>query len=240
MAWVQSLLDVLFPRPCVGCGLDRKGQGEFLCELCRDHVPFILPPFCTTCGRPAEMEYAYPTEEFECGLCRKNTYRFDRARSLGVYTSVLKELVHFFKYRSHPGAIREITSLLEQHLDPLEEHYQDLQVVWVPLHRRKLKERGFDQSYVLARQMARLCRLPVVEGTLVRVRDTSPQARKNRTERMANVRGAFQVARPEAVAGRRLLVVDDVFTTGATVNEVTKVLKQAGAERVDVFTLARA
>lgn len=240
MLWVQNLLDVLFPRPCVACGLDRKGEGEYLCGLCRDHTPFILPPLCHTCGRPGEMEYEYPTEDFQCGLCRKQTYRFDRARSLGVYTSVLKELVHFFKYQRHPGAIRDITSLLEQHLGQNGETFSGLEVVWVPLHRSKLKARGFDQSYVLARQVARLAGCPLLEDTLVRLRDTLPQAKKTRTERMENVRGAFEVARPEAVAGRALLVVDDVFTTGATVNEVTKVLKKAGANRVEVFTLARA
>lgn len=240
MVWIRKLFDVLFPRPCIGCDGDRNGGGEFLCELCRDHVPFILPPFCATCGCPGEMEYEYPTKDFECGLCRKNTYRFDRARSLGVYASVLKELVHFFKYQRHPGAIREIAPLLEQYLREHNETHAGLEVVWVPLHPDKLKERGFDQSYVLADRLARLCGLPLVEGALRRVRDTPPQARKTRAERMENVKGAFEVVRPEWVSGRRLLVVDDVLTTGATMNEVAKVLKRAGADRVEAFTLARA
>ncbi|MGP0629205.1 double zinc ribbon domain-containing protein [Nitrospina sp. 32_T5] len=240
MVWIRNLFDVLFPRPCIGCGGRRLDDGEFLCGLCRDHVPFILPPFCATCGQPGEMEYEYPTEDFECGLCRKNTYRFDRARSLGVYGSVLKELVHFIKYQSHPGAIGDIASLIEQNLKESGETYSGLEIIWVPLHRHKLKERGFDQSYVLADRLARLCNLPLVEGSLCRVRDTPPQARKTRAERMENVKGAFKVTCPERIAGRRLLVVDDVFTTGATVNEVAKVLKRAGADRVEVFTLARA
>lgn len=240
MLWVQNLLDLLFPRPCVGCGLDRKGEGEYLCGLCRDHIPFILPPLCHTCGCPGEMEYEYPTADFQCGLCRKQAYRFDRARSLGVYTSVLKELIHFFKYQRHPGAIREILSLLEQYQDLHGERWAGLEVVWVPLHRNKLKARGFDQSYVLARQVARLAHRPLLEGALARVRETPPQTQKTRAERMENVRGAFEVVHGSAVAGRDLLVVDDVFTTGATVNEAARVLKKAGANRVEVFTLARA
>ena len=112
-------------------------------------------------------------------------------------------------------------------------------MVSVPLHRNKLKQRGYDQSFLLAREVARILKRPLVDHALCRVRDTESQARKNRKERMENVRGAFEVIRLEEVVGRRLLLVDDVFITGATVDEVSKVLKKNQAETVHVYTLAR-
>jgi len=113
-------------------------------------------------------------------------------------------------------------------------------VASVPLHVKKLKERGFDQSFVLAHKIAEILDLPLLVRPLKRIRETFPQARKNRAERFQNVRGAFEVVDTEAVFDRNILLVDDVFTTGSTVNEVARVLKQAKAGSVQVFTLARA
>lgn len=237
---LDQFLDILFPRPCVACKLGRKGVGPFLCALCLAHLPVIAPPLCGTCGRPGEMDYDYPDPEFECGLCRKKTYRFDRARSLGRYDTSLKALIHAFKYQGHPGALSEITSIMDRGLGPQVDLYDGFYVVHVPLHRSKLKQRGFDQSFLLAREVARILNRPLLDQAVSRIRDTESQARKNRKERIENVRGAFQVIRPEEVAGRNLLLVDDVFTTGSTVDEVTRVLKKSRAKAVHVYTLARA
>jgi len=151
---LDQFLDVLFPRPCVACGLGRKGVGPFLCGLCLAHLPVIAPPLCGTCGRPGDMDYDYPDPEFECGLCRKQTYRFDRARSLGRYDTVLKALIHAFKYQGHPGALSEMVPILERALRNQKNSYNGFYVISVPLHRSKLKQRGFDQSYLLAREVA--------------------------------------------------------------------------------------
>ncbi len=237
---LDQVLDIVFPRPCIACGLGRNGVGPFLCDLCLAHLPVIAPPLCGTCGCPGEMDYDYPNPEFQCGLCRKQTYRFDRARSLGRYDTVLKALIHAFKYQGHPGALSEITPILERGLRGQEDFYAGFDVLPVPLHPSKLRQRGFDQSFLLGREVARILNLPLKESALSRVRDTESQARKNRKERMENVRDAFQVVRPEDVAGRKLLLVVDVFTTGATVDEVTRVLMKCKARLVYVYTLARA
>lgn len=236
----ESIVNTVFPRSCVGCGLSRKNGGDFLCGLCRNDIFVIDDPLCATCGIPADIDYDYPDEGFECGWCRKGGFRFDRARSLGLYDSVLKELIHFFKYRNQPGAIGEIELFLRKYFETRREEYQGYFVASVPLHVKKLKERGFDQSFVLSHKVAEILDLPLLVQPLKRIRETFPQARKNRTERFQNVRGAFEVVRPEMVSGNNILVVDDVFTTGSTVNEVTRILKKAQAERVQVFTLARA
>ena len=236
----ETVVNAVFPRSCVGCGLSRENGGSYLCGLCRDDIFVIDDPMCETCGMPADIDYDYPAEGFECGWCRKGGYRFDRARSLGLYDSVLKELIHFYKYRNQPGVIEEIKPFLSGYFKACREEYQGYAVTSVPLHVKKLKQRGFDQSFVLAQTIAKILGLPHLTRPLKRIRETLPQARKNRAERYQNVRGAFEVVSPETVFKRSILLVDDVFTTGSTVNEVTRVLKKAKADRVQVFTLARA
>lgn len=113
-------------------------------------------------------------------------------------------------------------------------------MVSVPLHFNKLKERGFDQSFVLAQAVAQVLNLPILVRPISRIRETPPQAKQSRAERAKNFRGAFQVMPPEGVAGKDVLLVDDVMTTGSTVNEVARVLKRAGTHCAHVFTLARA
>lgn len=236
----QMIVDAVFPRRCVGCDLSRKNGGDFLCGLCRDDIFMIDDPLCNTCGTPADIDYDYPEEGFDCGLCRKGEYRFDRARSFGLYHSVLRELIHFYKYRNQPGAIGEIEPLLRQYFEPRRREYQGYAVASVPLHVRKLKARGFDQSFILAHCIAEILELPLLVRPVKRIRETDPQTRKSRFERSINVKGAFAIEAPEEIRHRSILLVDDVFTTGSTVNEVTRVLKKADAKAVQVFTLARA
>ena len=217
-----------------------KEVGPFLCDPCRAGIIFIENKYCFRCGFPADISYEYPLAEFKCGPCRDGNFAFDRARSLGLYDSVLKSLIRHFKYRKQPGAMKEIVPLLAAHFSASGENYQGFHIVPIPLHTDKLRERGFDQSYLVARQMAGLLGLPFWDSLLMRVKATESQARMKKNERRKNVRGAFSLIRPEEAQGRDFLLVDDVFTTGSTVNEAAKVFKRAGAGRVYVFTLARA
>ena len=136
--------------------------------------------------------------------------------------------------------INEIEPFLRDYFETRREEYQGYTVASVPLHVKKLKERGFDQSFVLAHKISEILGLPYLIRPLKRIRETLPQARKNRAERFKNVRGAFEVVNSEMVFDKNILLIDDVFTTGSTVNEVTQVLKKARASSVQVFTLARA
>ena len=136
--------------------------------------------------------------------------------------------------------MKDIVPLLAGYFEKKDESWEGFYVAPVPLHFRRMKARTFDQSFLLAREVARTLSLPLANGLLLRVKDTESQAKKTRVERAKNIKGAFQVNRPERVAGLDILLVDDVLTTCATANEAAKVLKRAGAGRVDVFTLARA
>ncbi len=234
-----TVMGGLFPQNCINCEGETEGDGEYLCELCRKDIQFIQSPYCNSCGAPAELSYDYPTENFECGSCRDKMFAFDRARSLGLYDAGLKKLIHHFKYQSQPGVMREIAPLLQAFFSARDEIGPEFYVSPVPLHFRKMKERTFDQSFLIAKEVARQLSLPLANGLLRRVKDTDSQARKTKTDRAKNIKGAFQVDRPDCVAGKDILLVDDVLTTGATVNEAARVLKRAKAARVYVFTLAR-
>ncbi|OGW28203.1 MAG: hypothetical protein A3K09_00200 [Nitrospinae bacterium RIFCSPLOWO2_12_FULL_47_7] len=137
---------------------------------------------------------------------------FDRARSLGIYDSVLKQLIHHFKYRKQPGAMKEIVPLIETRFPASGEVYEGFHVVPVPLHIDKLRERRFDQSYLIAKAVAQRLRLPLCDDLLIRSKPTESQTRKHRSERLKNVRGAFRLNRLDVVAGKDILLVDDVFT----------------------------
>lgn len=235
----DAFMDGLFPQNCVHCEGARQRGGDYLCGLCRKEIVFIGPPYCNCCGAPAELSYDYPTENFACGLCRSKPFAFDRARSLGLYDAGLKKLIHHFKYRPQAGVMREIAPLMRDYFAGLDASWNGFYVSPVPLHFRKMKERTFDQSFLIAREAARILNLPLANGLLRRIRDTDSQAKKTKQDRAKNIKGAFHVDRPDRVAGKNILLVDDVFTTGSTVNEAARVLKRAHADRVDVFTLAR-
>ena len=235
----RKLLDFVFPQNCISCDGKISESECLLCASCKADIGFIRQPHCFQCGVPADLSYAYPHEEFVCGDCRKSPFQFDRARSLGFYDTVLRTTIHHFKYRRQMGVLTEMDLLLEKYFTENPDFCKGFTVSHIPLHFNKMKERGFDQAFLIARQVARVLKLPLEGGLLRRVNATSPQASMTRAERSRNIKGAFEVNRPEWVAGKNILLVDDVFTTGATVNEAAKTLKKEGAGKVYVFTLGR-
>lgn len=238
--FIGLALDGLFPRPCVACEKERDRESAFLCAPCRGGIRHIVSPFCGLCGQPGEMDYQYPHEDFVCGLCRLQPYAFKQARSLGYYESSLKRLILHLKYRKQPGVMAEIRPLLKRYFQNKRADYQGFAVVPVPLYEKRMKARGFDQAYLIAREVAGILGLPVLSSSLTRIRDTPFQASLARHKRLDNIKGAFAAQRPGQLAGRKILLVDDVLTTGSTCNEAAKVIKQSKADRVHVFTLARA
>ncbi len=199
----------------------------------------LASPVCACCGRRVGSGLAGDTL---CGHCRERPPAFDMARAAFAYQGSLREVVHCFKYRGKTQLARPLGRLLHTAYRRFwQERPVDL-ILPVPLYRRRLRERGFNQALLLVRgwQRGDGPSLPPVDGgVLVRARATASQAGLDRRARCANIAGAFAVRLPERVAGRRVLVVDDVLTTGATVEECARALKANGAERVDVLTLAR-
>jgi len=175
-------------------------------------------------------------EQGRCALCRRGVRGFDAAYSFGFYEDALRELIHLFKYGRVQTLAAPLGRLLTRAL-PLDQNFDV--IVPMPLHWRKRWQRGFNQSELLAREIARRTHLPVRKA-LRRVRYTNAQAGLTNAKRRENVSGAFRARKSPALAGRRVLLVDDVMTTGATAASGARALKLAGAKQVTLLTLARA
>jgi ComF family protein len=225
-----------------------------LCQSCLERVEPVPEPICKICGVPLLAWLSDVSviglgvrdgQGAKCRACVDSPPHFSRARSVTLYypgrnedSQLVPSIIRRHKYGRDQSLSRALVECLEANL-PLNEDDYDL-VIPVPLHRRRLWWRGFNQAALLGLAIARKlgCRVDVT--VLKRIRDTPPQTSKNSSERRQNVRGAFAVTRPGRVANRTLLLVDDVMTTGATVNECARALLAAGARRVEVLTLARA
>lgn len=234
---VASILDTLLPPRCHGCGGPLHGKGGAdLCDGCRSGMKVISPPLCIRCGIPF---VSYGGGDHLCGECSSSPPRFSAARSALVYEGVTASMIHELKYGGKTVRRRVLADLVMEFLgDELKTWGVDL-VLPVPLHPRRLRTRGFNQALLLAEVMAGRLSLPLERSLLERVRETPSQTSLSRDERLRGLRGAFAVSRPSRVEGRTVLVVDDVMTTGATLNECAALLFSAGAREVYAVSVAR-
>jgi ComF family protein len=235
------LVDVILPRHCHHCGQPIASEGrESFCDTCWSSIRLIKPPYCPRCGQPfrSPLALAY-SPEHQCGTCRAQPPPFDHARAIGHYEGPLRQAIHLLKYRGKLHLKQPLLQLAVEHFDA---HFPGTSfdaIIPVPLHRERLMQREFNQAAVLAQGLACHLHVPVLEQLLVRVRLTRPQVELSGSERRQNVKQAFAVTNSAALKGKLVLAVDDVLTTGATLAEVARTLKVAGAKQVDVFALAR-
>lgn len=232
---MTAWMDLLFPRVCAGCGAEVAEAGRHLCWDCLSDLQFIQPPFCDRCGDPVAGRVDHA---FTCPLCAARRAGFDRARSVVRYEGAVASAIRNLKYNHHLWVVPDLADLLDA---AVRVHFPDLAfdlVSWVPLHHARRRHRGFNQSAELARALARRlgCR---ARATARRVRPTPSQTRLTVPGRADNVRDAFRARSPSGLQGRRVLLVDDVMTTGATTNECAAALKDGGAVSVSVITVAR-
>jgi ComF family protein len=215
------------------------GQGSF-CDDCWRMIRLITPPYCPCCGEPFRSPMALTSSpEYRCGACRAQPPHFDHARAIGRYEGPLRQAIHQFKYR---GKLHLKQPLLRLALEHFDTHFPTTvfdAIIPAPLHRERLMQREFNQATVLAKGLAHYLHVPMLEQLLVRVRSTRPQVELSGRERRQNVKQAFAVTDAAALEDKQVLVVDDVFTTGATLGEIARTIKVAGARQVDVFALAR-
>jgi len=219
-------LDLLFPKRCVGCGR----EGEFICDFCQHSVDRIFPPICPRCGRPQPGGVLCPS-------CISWQAAVDGIRSPFCFSGVIREAVHQLKYRN----LRALSAKLAGYLRDFLADYPlnvDL-IVPVPLHPKRLRERGYNQTALLARDLGKLTGLPVAGNSLIRRQHTLPQAKTvSVTERRKNVAGIFHCADVK-INNKQVLLIDDVSTSGATMDACARALKDAGATSVWGLALAR-
>jgi len=231
----RGLLDVIYPPRCEACGRLRR---ELICEDCRNAIEFIRPPVCGVCGVPFDPgAKAAPL----CADCRGHRRMFAMARSAAYYSGPLVEAIWQFKYHCQMALWRPLgrfmAASLESPAASLEAGSVDV-VCPVPLHESRERERGFNQSELLAEVVAEATGKPL-RRLLVRTRPTLPQVDLPAKSRAANVRGAFSADLHEVIDGQVVLLIDDLFTTGATMTECARALRRAGAREARVLTLAR-
>jgi ComF family protein len=227
-------LDLLLPPLCLSCRAPVARQGG-LCANCWGAVHFLSAPTCACCGTPF-------AEEIEAGLhcaaCLADPPAFDRARAVFRYDEASRGLVLSFKHADRPGLARFFAPWLARAASELLAN-ADL-IVPVPLHRWRLLHRRYNQAALLGMGLAKRSGIRCIPDLLKRTRHTAPQGMKGREERERNVKGAIKMAKSAGlIEGKRILLVDDVLTTGATLGECVRIMRQSGAAGVDVVTLAR-
>ena len=235
--WLDAGLSFFYPEVCQACGEARAKPDEgFVCAGCRLGIRPIKPPFCDRCGLPYEGDITAP---FECGNCREMKLHFRQARSAVVATGLAREIIHRYKYQQALWFEPFLADLLVRAAEPvLRSEAWDL-IVPVPLHPLKKREREFNQAERLARCLGQATGLPVDAGLLRRVEFTRTQTLLTRPERAANVRRAFALVPGRRLYGQRVVLLDDVMTTGATTSACARALQKAGAGEICVWTVAR-
>jgi ComF family protein len=239
MRIVRRILDIFFPTSCSYCN-SSIGDSEipYFCPACWSDFTLMIGPTCPHCGRffdsPETLAYS---PDHRCRACRQEPPLFDQALSVGYFEGPLREAIHQFKYRPCSALGRPLGRWMAGNVRPVIDI--DL-VIPIPLHATRLRQRGFNQALLLAHELTTMFSLTLCFDNLVRIRSTRPQVELSGDERLRNVKEAFALKRPGDLNGKSVLLVDDVFTTGATMQECAKVLKKAGAGHVTALTLARA
>ena len=222
----SAAVELLFPARCVGC----NQEGAFLCSACEESLPVLKPPYCLVCSQPGRLTLRL------CSNCRAAPLQIEGIRAPYRMEGAVRKAIHALKYQG----VRAVAPTLGQLLVPFlaQEGLEGDLLVPVPLHPKRERQRGYNQSLLLAQAVGRATGLAVEPRALTRVTSVPSQVSLRAEERRANVAGAFR-AEPESVAGRRILVIDDVCTTGATLEACALALKEARAVSVWGLALAR-
>ncbi len=208
------------------------GQVHYLCDACWEQIEFLKPPWCQICGLPRWSA--------TCAGCREQPPLFGKLRAIAFYEPTLREAIHLMKYEKKQVISKHLVQLLQAHLpaDLASTDYDFL--LPVPLHANRFRQRGFNQAEQIAQGVAKTSGVPVRTDILVRIRDTVPlSSLHSREERRESIAGAFEVQSLDSIQNRKILLIDDIFTTGTTINEALKVLQVANPNCVDVLTLTR-
>lgn len=229
----KMAVDALLPPRCLACGTAVESSGA-LCATCFGGFTFIAAPMCRVCGIPLEAAHG---DELICGGCLRERPDFNRARAVFIYDATSRGLLLAFKHGDRTDAGVHLARWMRRAGEPLIESCDV--IVPVPLHRWRLLWRAYNQAALLANALGKLSGKSTVPDALIRTRATPSQGHMDRGARRRNVKDAFRVNRARAILGKKVLLIDDVLTTGATVEACTRALLAAGAQAVDVLVLGR-
>lgn len=228
---MNFLIELLFPRRCPICDKPVDKMGRYVCKKCQDNIEYIESPYCLKCGKSLKEE----TEEY-CEDCKNLAHIFDRGRALYEYDSI-KASVYRFKYENRREYAEFFGKQLARKLGEEIKNWNVDAIVPIPLHKEREKKRGYNQAVLIARALGRELNIPVEEKLVYRIKPTVPQKELKGKERQNNLKNAFKIGRND-VKLKTIIVVDDVYTTGATMDEMAHCLKCAGIHRIYCISLA--
>jgi ComF family protein len=234
----SGILDILYPKNCILCktGIFDEENQFYLCENFLANIKRNLPPFCLNCGRHLEKD---EIDDTNCKQCRKRQFYFDCSWSVCIFDDIIKDLIHKFKYSNKTRLAKMFAKLIFDFLTIFNLTFIEYSIMLpVPLHPVRLREREYNQCEILAKELQRFIPIMILTKDVIRIRNTKPQVLLDRQERWKNIKDAFQIKRPENFKSKNVLIIDDLITTGATVSELARTLKDAGANKVSVLTLA--
>ena len=228
----KFILDLFFPKYCLGCG----SEGKYLCEDCLSTVDILAYQFCPGCQKRVE-------DGKVCPSCKKYLKLNGLYFASPYQNRLVKQMINKFKYEPFAKELKEALShLIITHFqlcNKKESDFSDFLLIPVPLERKRLKWRGFNQSEEIGKELAKFLKIPLLSNVLNKIRETPPQMELSAEQRKENIKGAFVVKNKEPIIRRKILLIDDVYTTGSTMQECVRVLKDAGAKEVWGVTVAR-
>lgn len=238
--YIHAFLDLFYPRACLHCNRKLNDSYErYLCESCKREIPYVNHSCCIRCGASLGPHITSGVKE-GCAACKGKYLPFNTIISATYYDDVMKTLIHKFKYARQKFLACLLNDILITN-ERLKEAIPDIDVIVpVPLHWLKKMLRGFNQSELLSQGIQRHFSKPIAINNLCRIKKTASQTQLSKNQRQINIHNAFFVNHPESFKGKKVLLVDDVLTTGVTASECSKKLKEAGAGAVHLLILATA
>lgn len=222
---------MIYPVRCPFCDEPVAGMRELICGGCLSKLEFVKQPYCMKCGKQLTGQEEY------CSDCSAGSHRFDGGRSLLVYKGAVKKSIYRFKYKGRKEYARAYAALVENQMQAFFEQVKPDALVPVPLHRARRRIRGYNQSELLARHIGRRMGVPVRTKLVVRSRNTVPQKNLDLSGRQNNLKKAFKLYRND-VKLNTIIIIDDIYTTGSTMDALTVVLRRAGVEKIYFLTLS--
>jgi ComF family protein len=227
----MAAFDLLIPPVCVGCSQKLDDGKAMLCAKCSAKIKAVSPHGCPKCGSPLE--------EGHCAACHDFNYDFDLARAVYSYDEPLTSMIHNLKYREHTKSTGFLAKGIAGYISEQPQYQNSDFITAVPLHPVRKRERGYNQSELIARKVSKLTGIKYIEA-VKRSRYTASQTMLHKEQRLHNLNGAFRINRKADLRGKSIILLDDVFTTGSTINEISKTLHAAGAAKVLGLTACRA
>lgn len=229
--------DFIFSNICCFCQNDYYLEDEKICASCQSQLHFISEPFCNICGKPFINKL---DKSHTCGECLKEKKHYSKARSIFVYDDLIQSEIINYKFNRDIRLAMVFSVYMLEYIEKKLNNQYDV-IIPVPLHKKRLQERYFNQALLLVENAPKINKIKVDKWSLERIKYTLPQLSLKYKERAENIKGAFRVGEGNVanILDKRILLVDDIYTTGSTVNECSLALKKAGAMQVDVLTLAK-